>query len=440
MALQARHADTTAVKSQLSHTDGDAITHAATLAGDFHKSVGVPPVGGTVGAPPVGGSVGENGTSAHSAHVALSSALTVSQLAKFDSDIFVKLNAKRLGTASGNRYVKYQTATSVLEYLKLGGTRSDLAHDLKKGIVTAKATVLDDDDDVPDLAAAFDSDGDSDDGVPSKKQEGKGGATERIQTEQPIDATSDETDGDGDNDGTKGDDPTGRVTFGDVTIDVPAAELRRSNQLAGGTAFTTVTRKSAAPPPVLKVHLECDFTKCDKTFLLPAHRVDENRKAYKAEFDGMVDSGSLSMPVHLPHGHVPVQMIMVGKIKTPTEEDPKGKIKWRACPKGFKQRDGHNYDADDIDAPVMDKTTPRTLLSIGNSRDANLRQANVTQASFLWADLDEEVYVTAPPGYDLGCDAHGRPLVFRVLKAIYARGGKTKTAPSISAGQDLRKA
>ena len=66
----------------------------------------------------------------------------------------------------------------------------------------------------------------------------------------------------------------------------------------------------------------------------------------------------------------------------------------------------------------MDKTTLRTLLSIGNSRDANLRQADVTQA-FLWADLDEEVYVTAPPRYDLGRDAHGRPLVFRVLKAIY---------------------
>ena len=419
-------ADTTAVESQLSHADGDAITHAATLAGDFLESVGVPPVGGTVGAPPVGGSVGENDSSTHSTHAALSTtttALTVAQLAKFDSDIFVKPNAKRPGTASGKRYAKYQAATSVSEYLKLGGTRSDLAHDLKKGIVTVKVTVLDDDDDVPDLAAASDSDDDSDDDVPSKKQEGKGDTFERVQTEQLIDATTDETKDDSADDATKDDDPAGRVTFGDVTIDVPTVEVRRSNRLAGGTAFTTVTRKSTVPPPVLKVHLECDFTKCDKTFHnfeadLPADRVDENRKAYKAEFDGMVDSGSLSQPVSLPHGHVPVPMIMVGKIKTPTEKDPKGKLKWRACPKGFKQRDGLNYDADDIHAPVMDKTTLRVLLSIGNSRDANLRQADVTQA-FLWADLDEEVYVTAPPGYDLGRDDHGRPLVFRVLKAIY---------------------
>ena len=132
----------------------------------------------------------------------------------------------------------------------------------------------------------------------------------------------------------------------------------------------------------------------------------------------MVYSGSLSQPVSLPHGHVPVPTIMVGKIKTPTEKDPKGKLKWRACPKGFKQRDGLNYDADDTHAPVIDKTTLRVLLNIGNSRDANLRQTDVTQA-FLWADLDKEVYVTAPPGYDLGRDDHGRPFVFRVLKAIY---------------------
>ena len=135
------------------------------------------------------------------------------------------------------------------------------------------------------LAAASDSDDDSDDDVPSKKQEGKGDTFERVQTEQLIDATTDETKDDSADDAAKDDDPAGRVTFGDLTIDAPTAELRCSNRLDDGTAFTTGTRKSTAPPPVLKVHLECDFTKCDKTFLnfetdLPADRVDENRKAY----------------------------------------------------------------------------------------------------------------------------------------------------------------
>ena len=74
------------------------------------------------------------------------------------------------------------------EYLKLGGTKSDLANDLKKGIVTAKEVFGDDDDVIPELVEASDSD-DDDDEMPSKKQEGKGDTFERVQIEQLIDAT-----------------------------------------------------------------------------------------------------------------------------------------------------------------------------------------------------------------------------------------------------------
>ena len=103
-------------------------------------------------------------------------------------------------------------------YLKLGGTKSDLAHDLKKGIVTVKVKVFDDDAGViPELEEASDSDDDDD--VPSKKQEGKGDTFERVKTEQLIDATTDETKDDGADDATKGDDDDTHVTFGDVAID-----------------------------------------------------------------------------------------------------------------------------------------------------------------------------------------------------------------------------
>jgi len=191
-------ADTTAVEAQLSHIDGDAVTHAAALAGDFFDSVGALSVGGSVGAPPVGGSVGEmnNNGSIHTTRAALSStstATTVAQLVASNSDNYVKPNSKRPGTASGDRFAKYQSARSVSECLKLGGTRGDLAHDLKKGIVTVKLKVLNGDgDDMPELAEASDSDDDDDD-VPSKKQEGKGDMSERVQTEQLTDATTADT-------------------------------------------------------------------------------------------------------------------------------------------------------------------------------------------------------------------------------------------------------
>jgi len=86
----------------------------------FLESVGVPPVGETVGG---GGAVGEtNSGSTHSTHATLSTTtapFTVAQLVASNSDIYVKPNSKRPGTASGGRFAKYQSARSVSEYLFL---------------------------------------------------------------------------------------------------------------------------------------------------------------------------------------------------------------------------------------------------------------------------------------------------------------------------------
>ena len=60
----------------------------------------------------------------------------LNSLPRTRTSIYVKPNSKRPGAASGDRFAKYQPARSVSEYLKLGGTKSDLANDLKKGIAT----------------------------------------------------------------------------------------------------------------------------------------------------------------------------------------------------------------------------------------------------------------------------------------------------------------
>ena len=60
------------------------------------------------------------------------------------------VGSKRPGTAAGNRFAKYKTATSVQQFFWLGGTRADLKHDIAKGIVTIEGDTESDDDDEDD--------------------------------------------------------------------------------------------------------------------------------------------------------------------------------------------------------------------------------------------------------------------------------------------------
>ena len=59
------------------------------------------------------------------------------------------VGAKRPGTAAGNRFSKYKTATNVQEFFWLGGTRADLKHDIAKGIVMIEGDTESSDDEEP---------------------------------------------------------------------------------------------------------------------------------------------------------------------------------------------------------------------------------------------------------------------------------------------------
>jgi hypothetical protein len=65
--------------------------------------------------------------------------------------------------------------------------------------------------------------------------------------------------------------------------------------------------------------------------------------------------------------------------------------------KGFKQR--YRVDYDDTFSPVVKAATIRIVLSIAVSRGWSLRQLDV-QNAFLHCDLEEEVYMQQPPGYE----------------------------------------
>ena len=89
--------------------------------------------------------------------------------------------------------------------------------------------------------------------------------------------------------------------------------------------------------------------------------------------------------------------------------------KYKAClvAKGFKQE--HGVDFDEIFSPVVKMTTLRMLLALAVNQDLELVQMDVKTA-FLHGDLDEEIYMEQPEGYEVSGEEH---LVCKLKKSLY---------------------
>ncbi|KAM1539357.1 hypothetical protein ACFX10_004158 [Malus domestica] len=134
------------------------------------------------------------------------------------------------------------------------------------------------------------------------------------------------------------------------------------------------------------------------------------QQAMQSEIDALESTNTWTFTT-LPPGKQPIGCKWVYKIKHRSDGSIE-RYKARLVAKGFTQTEGIDYH--DTFSPTAKMTTVRCLLALAAARNWSLNQLDVNNA-FLHGDLQEEIYMSPPPGFQ----RQGENLVCRLNKSLY---------------------
>ncbi|GKB71633.1 putative RNA-directed DNA polymerase, partial [Tanacetum coccineum] len=130
---------------------------------------------------------------------------------------------------------------------------------------------------------------------------------------------------------------------------------------------------------------------------------DEHKKewfeAMEDEMNSLHENNTFEL-VKLPKGKRALKNKWVYKLKT-EEHTSRPRYKARLVVKGFSQKRG--IDFDEIFSPVVKMGSIRVVLGLAASLDLEVEQIDV-KTTFLHGDLDKEIYMEQPEGFQFGDD------------------------------------
>jgi hypothetical protein len=144
-----------------------------------------------------------------------------------------------------------------------------------------------------------------------------------------------------------------------------------------------------------------------------AMQVDTKKKweqGIKEKMDSLANNQTWDL-VQLPIGKRALQNKLVYKLKE--EDGGEKQYKARLVVRGFAQKKG--IDFDEIFSLVIKMTSIRTILSLVAVGYFHLEQLDV-KTTFLHGDLEEEIYMQQPQGYEIKGKEN---LVCRLKKSLY---------------------